>query len=82
MAAWVFLSLPLEDSAAIRAVPRPPQRGFGSLRVRVTIGATTWTTSIFPEKNGPYVLPVKKSVRVAESLEVGDHTEVTVEVLN
>ena len=57
------------------------RRGFGSLRVRATIGTSTWTTSIFPGKAG-YVLPVKRSIRVAEALDVGDMATVTVELID
>ncbi len=83
MEPWVFVSLPHELSDAIRAMPRPPKPGFGSIRVEVTISATTWRTSIFPEKNeGPYVLPVKKAVRAAEGAEIGDELEVTLTTLD
>ena len=79
---WVFVSLPEEASDAIAAVPRPPKPGFGSIRVTVTMGGSTWRTSIFPDsKAGVYVLPVKKAVRAAEHVEVGDRVEVTVETL-
>ena len=79
--AWVFVSLPEDLSDAIAGVPRPPRPGFGSLRVEAKIGATTWATSIFPDsKRGCYVLPVKKAVRIAEGVEIGDPVEVTVEL--
>lgn len=81
-AAWVFVTLPGEASEAIGSMPRPPRPGFGSIRVRATIGDTTWATSIFPDsKSGCYVLPVKKSVRATEGIGVGDTLGVTVEVL-
>ena len=74
--AWVFLTLPPEVSEEIREVPRPP-RGFGSVRVEVTVGGTTWRTSVFPDaRSGCYVLPVKRAVRQAEDLEVGDTAQV------
>lgn len=82
MGAWVFVSLPQDLSDGIRAEPRPPRPGFGSIRVRVTVGSSTWATSIFPEKNGgQYVLPVKKAVRVAEGVEVGDGVDVELQTL-
>lgn len=79
---WFFVTLPDEASADIREVPRMP-RGFGSVRVRVTVGATTWSTSVFPDsKLGSYVLPVKRAVRTAEGLEHGEDVAVQLEVLD
>jgi len=69
-AAWYFVSLPFDVSDAIdEAVPR---RGFGSVRVEVSVGASTWRTSVFPSaERRTYVLPVKKAVRTAEGLVEG-----------
>ena len=50
--------------------------------VRVTVGRTTWTTSVFPGDDGRFVLPVKKAVRVAESIEEEDPVTVLLEVLD
>lgn len=79
---WTFVSLPVGASEEIRDVTGP-RRGFGSVRVRVTVGATTWTTSVFPDKGrGVYVLPVKSAVRRAEGLGAGDVAAVSLEVLD
>lgn len=68
---WFFVSLPADDSETLAALPRPP-RGFGSIPVRVSIGSSTWTTSVFPDaKSGRYVLPVKAAVRRGEGLDEG-----------
>ena len=70
---WHFVSLPAGISADISDITAGTRRGFGSVRVAVTVGATSWRTSIFPDsRTGAYLLPVKKAVRVAERLEVGD----------
>jgi hypothetical protein len=80
--AWHFVSLPEDDADEIDAVHGGRARGFGSQRVEVTVGATTWRTSIFPDaKRGTYVLPVKKPVRVAERLVAGDRVPVALVVL-
>jgi Domain of unknown function (DUF1905) len=80
---WTFVSLPAGASAEIRDRAGGSRRGFGSLRVRVTIGGSTWTTSIFPGSGDrAYVLPVKRPVRAAEDLDVGDVATVTVELLD
>ncbi|MFC3384511.1 DUF1905 domain-containing protein [Couchioplanes azureus] len=80
---WTFVSLPAEESEVLRELTAGRRRGFGSLRVRATVGSTTWTTSIFPDKGrGAYVLPVKRDVRRAEDLEAGDVAALRVEVLD
>jgi hypothetical protein len=80
---WTFVSLPVEASEEIREAASRPPRGFGALRVRVTVGGSTWTTSIFPDSaRGCYVLPIKRAVRKAEALDVGDIATVTVELVN
>lgn len=73
---WHFLTLPpdVADDVETEAGPR---EGFGSVRVEVRIGATTWRTSLFPDTSaGSYVLPLKKQVRRAEGLGAGSVCEV------
>jgi hypothetical protein len=77
---WTFVSLPVEESADIREFAGGIPRGFGAVKVTATIGATTWRTSIFPSKDGAYVLPLKKAVRAAEGLAVDDVATVKVEL--
>ena len=69
--AWVFVTVPAEVGDDLRMRAGPP-RGFGSVRVEVTLGGSTWRTSVFPDRKRGYLLPVKKAVRRAESLDVGD----------
>jgi hypothetical protein len=81
-ASWYFTAIPRQLSADIREIPRP-LRGFGSVRVRARIGATEWTTSIFPDSaSESYVLPLKKKVRDAESLVDGGPVFVYLEILD
>jgi hypothetical protein len=80
---WIFVSLPADASEEIRDLAGGSRRGFGSVRVRVTIGGSTWTTSIFPDsENGTYALPIKRPVRTAEALDIGDIATVTVELID
>jgi hypothetical protein len=80
---WTFVSLPADVSEDIRDRAGGVRRGFGSLRVRATVGASTWRTSIFPGSGrGPYVLPIKRQIREAEKLDVGDPATVTVNVVD
>ncbi len=82
-AAWHFVTVPDDVSDDIADAAGPVRRGFGSVRVRVTIGGSTWATSVFPDKQRcAYVLPVKQAVRRAEGLDAGDRATVTLEVLD
>jgi hypothetical protein len=79
---WVFVTVPADLSDDIRAISGPPT-GFGSVRVEVTIGLTTWRTSVFPDaKLGRFVLPVKYAVRRAEDVEVGEVARIWLRVLD
>ena len=76
---WVFVSVPAEASEEIRELTGGARRGFGSLRVKVTVGGSAWRTSIFPGSDG-YVLPMKRAIRRAEGLDVGDTATVAIEL--
>ena len=81
-AAWHFVSLPDDHADHIESVFGHRARGFGSVRVEVTIGKTQWSTSLFPDsKRGTYVLPLKKEVRVAEHLTSGSIARVDLVVV-
>ena len=77
--AWCFVTVPEEPSEDIRLSGAMPA-GFGSYRVEATVGGTVWRTSVFPASEC-FVLPVKKAVRKAECLEVGDVVTVSLDVL-
>lgn len=78
-AAWHFVTLPTDLADEIDELTATTTRGFGSVPVTVTVGATTWETSLFPDtKAGSYVLPVKKQVRAREALEEGAPLDLTI----
>jgi Domain of unknown function (DUF1905) len=80
-AAWHFVSLPLDVADDIRARVGTHASGFGSIKVEAAVGSTRWATSLFPDKTrGTYLLPIKKAVRGAESLEPGDIVTVSIRV--
>ena len=81
--AWTFVSLPTHVADEVLEAGEAVARGFGSLRVEVTIGATTWRTSVFPSSGlGTYVLPIKRAVRRAEDLAEGDTARVRLRLLD
>ena len=80
-AAWHLITLPKPQSEAIRRLYGGMKRGWGSLPVRVTIGKTSWTTSIFPEsKAGAYLLPLKADIRQAAKIKAGDTVRFRIEI--
>lgn len=80
-ASWHFLTVPPEVSEDL-TFEVGPREGFGSIRVEVQIGGTTWRTSLFPDAAaGTFVLPVKKSVRRTESLQHGSICAISLEAV-
>lgn len=72
-AGWCFVTLPHDVADDIDERTASRRTGFGSVRVHVTVGATTWATSVFPDSTrASFVLPMKRPVRDAEHLSVGD----------
>lgn len=78
---WHFVTIPLSESGEIKKDYIWPRRGFGSIPVLATVGGTSWRTSIFPDKDGSYLLPLKKSVRASEKISEGDMIDITLEVI-
>ncbi len=56
------------------------RRGFGSVKVEARVGGTEWRTSVFPSQ-GKWFLPIKKPVRLAETLVAGELIEVELKLL-
>ncbi|HVU72753.1 MAG TPA: DUF1905 domain-containing protein [Mycobacteriales bacterium] len=74
--AWQFVALPHDVSDQIDDLV-PDKAGFGSVKVEVTVGTMTWSTSVFPSKeHSSFVLPIKKAVRVKNEVDEGDLVQV------
>jgi hypothetical protein len=70
-----FVPVPDEESEVLHELSPSVTYGWGMIPVTAGIGRTDWTTSLFP-KDGGYLLPVKREVRRAEGLELGDTVQV------
>lgn len=79
--AWHFVTIDAKIAQAIKNDWHWPRRGFGSIPVLVTVGKTAWKTSIFPEKGGTYLLPLKKDVRKKEGIAIGKDITISLEVI-
>lgn len=79
---WVFVALPAEVADEVDDATSTTG-GFGSVKVQVQLGATRWSTSLFPSKEmETYVLPLKKAVRTAEGVDIGDTASFTIELVH
>lgn len=79
---WHFVTLPESISKDIKSFTKHRKTSFGSVRVRAQCGQTEWLTSLFPSKEkSAYLLPIKKSVRRAEKLRLGDKIDILVNIL-
>lgn len=72
-----FVRVPPEIADMIRILAPLVTYGWGVIPVRGRVGATAFTTSLFPREGG-YLVPIKDVVRRGEALQIGD--PVTVEL--
>lgn len=81
MAGWHFITVPKKESAVIKENFGKHARGWGSLKIRATLGKTSWDSSIFPDrKSGTYLLPLKKEIRKKEGVEAGDRIDFSINI--
>ncbi|MEK7509478.1 MAG: DUF1905 domain-containing protein [Patescibacteria group bacterium] len=89
---WYFVYVPEALSRRIKDAARNPGRagkkkgGFHFVRIKATIGKTSWNTSLFPTSGkgggaGPYLLAIKADVRHKEGIAEGDAVKVQCSLL-
>ena len=80
---WHFVTIPPDEAVEIRlgSAASGIRRGFGSVRVEASINGVSWKTSVFPQKSGGYLLPVKAAVRRDAAIAAGDEVTVSLELL-
>lgn len=76
---YLFAVVPDEHIAAIRYAALTASYGWGVVPVVVRVGATEFTTSLFP-RDGGYLVPVKVAVQRAEGIGRGDRIKVLMRV--
>jgi hypothetical protein len=79
---WHFVTIPPDASVEIRleSAASGIRRGFGSVRVEANINGIRWKTSIFPQKSGGYILPVKAAVRRDAGIAADDVVTVLIDL--
>ncbi len=79
---WHFVTLPKKEAEDIKKFESPIRRGFGAIKVEVTIGSTSWLTSIFPDKETQsYILPLKRNVRKKERIRADQLIKYSLEII-
>lgn len=74
---WFFIYVPLALSRKIKDSARNKKKvGFHFVRVKAKLGKTTWNTTLFPTKDGPYLIAIKADVRRKEDIAEGDAIKV------
>jgi len=73
---WFFVTIDKKTAQGIRFFSEGRPVGLGYVKVRATIGKTSWDTTLFPTKAGEYLLAIKASVRMKETLSEGDRIRV------
>lgn len=74
-----FVEVPEPQAQRLRAVAAQVTYGWGCIPASVTLGTTTFTTSILP-KDGGFRVPLKVAARRAEGVELGDEVTLVVVV--
>lgn len=79
---WSFITLPKNISSEIRSmIPLLQVVGFGFIKIKATVGNSSWNTTLFPTKEGNYLLSLQSKIRKQEHIQEGDCISVTFELL-
>lgn len=81
---WHFVTLDKASAEKVReSQSQVKRRGWGAVKVRATMGASTWETSIFPDKSSnSYLLPIKASVRKKEKMGQGYTVDIGLQIID
>ena len=69
---WVYVDIPEKYTEMLKGYA---DRGL--VAIRVTLGKSTWDTSLMPMGNGTQFIPLSVKVRKAEKIEVSDNIKLT-----
>ncbi len=77
---FVYASKAIADTLKKRkAMGKEKTVGFGFVPVTARVGKTSWQTTLFPTKEGPYLIAIKADVRKKEGITEGDTVNVSIE---
>lgn len=79
---WHFVALPQKLSDEVKEASKNKKKvAWSYIKVKATIGKTTWLTTLFPGKVYPCLLAIKAQVRHAEGIREDDTVKVSCTLL-
>jgi len=79
-APFLFVPVPDEHVGEIRYAARLASYGWGVVPVEARIGASDFTTSLFP-RGDTYLLPIKVAVQKGVGVALGDRVQVRMQIV-
>ncbi len=80
-AGWHFVNLPKKLAQEIKKVGK--LYGAGFVKIKVTVGRSSWVTALFPHKvSETYLLSIKKPIRKKEGVWENDSISVSFTLLS
>ena len=76
---WFLVSL--EDQDELQKLSLVPKTRNGLIPITVTIGSSSWNTSLLPYKH-IFLIPIKKEIRRREKIQEGDIITYTYTLVN
>lgn len=79
-AGWHFVNMPKKLAKEIGKVGK--RYGSGFIKAKVTVGKSTWVTSLFPHKESDtYLVSIKKQIRKKEEIFEDDNISITFQLI-
>jgi hypothetical protein len=75
-----FVAVPEDVCTDLQAVAALVSYGWGMVPARVSVGSSTWETSLWP-KDGGYLVPLRDQIRTAERISIDDVVRVRLAVV-
>ncbi len=72
---WVYIRVPIEITERLIHMAKR-----GLIPIRITVGNTTWDTSLLPMGDGTHFIPLNAKVRKRENIEADDHIKLSFQV--
>ncbi|MBT5954143.1 DUF1905 domain-containing protein [bacterium] len=70
---WIYVDVPKKYTTALKTI----RSSWGMFPISVSINKTNWETKLMTKKGGNYFIALKASIRLAESISVGDKLRIS-----